>query len=62
MNDPNCKLYVKKWSQIVNDVELRLKYLLEKLNIERTKLSKANVLDEVMDEVSNNSAIMKTNI
>ncbi|MCH5178081.1 MAG: ATP-binding protein [Prevotellaceae bacterium] len=62
MNAPNCKLYVKKWSQIVNDVELRLQYLLEKLNIERTKLSKANVLDEVMDEVTNNSAIMKTNI
>ena len=61
MNEPNCKLYVKKWSQIVNDVELRLKYLLEKLKIERSKLSDATTLDEIMDEVSNNNTAILTN-
>lgn len=58
MNEPNCKLYVKKWSQIINDVELRLKYLLEKLKIERFKLSEATTLDDIMDEVSNNTAVL----
>ena len=58
MNEPNCKLYVKKWSQIINDVELRLKYLLEKLRLERSKLSEATTLDDIMDEVSNNTAVL----
>lgn len=58
MQNHNCKLYVKKWSQIINDVELRLKYLLEKLQIERTKLSEATNLNEIMNEVSNNSAVV----
>ena len=53
----NCKLYVKKWSQIVNDIELRHKFLLEKLKIERQELSTATTLDEVMIELTNNSAI-----
>ena len=61
INQPNCKLYVKKWSQIVNDVEQRLNYLLDKLKIERNKLSQAKTLDEIMDEVSDNTAIQKNN-
>ena len=44
----NYGLYVKKWSEIVNDVERRLKYLLDKLKIERKKLSSSNTLDEIM--------------
>lgn len=55
--DNHC-LYVKKWSEITNEVERRLKYLLDKLKIERAKLSNANTLEEVMDEVANNSATM----
>ena len=58
IDDGNCKLYVKKWSQIINDIELRHKYLLEKLKLERQDLSNANTLDEVMDELSNNSAVV----
>lgn len=54
----NCKLYVKKWSQIVNDIELRHKYLLEKLKVERQELSTAQTLDEVMIEMANNSAVV----
>ncbi len=54
----NYCLYVKKWSEITNEVERRLKYLLDKLKIERKKLSSSNTLAEVMDEIgnSNNSA------
>lgn len=52
----NYGLYVKKWSEIVNEVERRLKYLLDKLKIERKKLSSSNTLDEVMVEASNNTA------
>lgn len=58
IDDSNCKLYVKKWSQIVNDIELRHKYLLEKLKIERQELSTAQTLDEVMLEMANNSAVV----
>lgn len=55
----NYKLYVKKWSQIINDIERRHKYLLEKLKTERQELSKAQTLEEVMTEMSNNSAIVQ---
>ena len=58
MKGDNFRLYVKKWSQIVNDVEIRLKFLLEKLKMEREELSKATVLDDIMDEVSNNEAVV----
>lgn len=58
LNDSNYNLYVKKWSEIINEVERRLKYLLDKLKIERSTLSKSHSLNEVMDEVSNNTAAM----
>lgn len=57
-NDSNYSLYVKKWSEITNEVERRLKYLLDKLKIERATLSKSQSLNEVMNEVSNNTAAM----
>ena len=47
--DNHC-LYVKKWSEITNEVERRLKYLLEKLKIERKNLSEPNSLDEIMKD------------
>lgn len=53
----NYSLYVKKWSEITNEVERRLKYLLEKLKIERAKLSNADTLNDVMEEVVSNSAV-----
>lgn len=56
----NYGLYVKKWSEIVNEVDRRLKYLLDKLQIERSKLSLTNNLDEVMDEIVNNSAVVNS--
>jgi len=55
----NYCLYVKKWSEIINEVERRLKYLLEKLQIERGKLTEKKILPEIMDEVTNNSAVLQ---
>jgi hypothetical protein len=55
----NCRLYIKKWSEIINDIEMRMKFLLEKLKIERAKLSEATTLGEVMNEVLDNSALLQ---
>lgn len=46
--DNHC-LYVKKWSEITNEVERRLKYLLEKLKIERETLSKDKSIKEILE-------------
>lgn len=54
----NYSLFVKKWSEITNELERRLKYLLEKLKTERAKLSNAKTLEGVMKEVASNSAVM----
>jgi hypothetical protein len=51
--DNHC-LYVKKWSEITNGVERRLKYLLEKLKIERNLLSQQNTLQEIMEITTTN--------
>ena len=45
----NHCLYVKKWSEITNEVERRLKYLLEKLKIERSTLSKEYSLKDILE-------------
>jgi hypothetical protein len=55
----NYCLYVKKWSEIINEVERRLKYLLDKLKIERSKLSDKKTLSGIMNEISNHSATVK---
>lgn len=54
----NYSLFVKKWSEIINELERRLQYLLEKLKYERNKLSTTNNLDDILDEVRNNSAAL----
>lgn len=56
--DNHC-LYVKKWSEIINEVERRLKYLLEKLRTERSKLSSNESLNSIMTETANNSAAIR---
>jgi hypothetical protein len=45
----NHSLYIKKWSEITNEVERRLKYLLEKLKIERKVLSKEKSLIDIIE-------------
>lgn len=52
------RIYVKRWSEIINDIEFRHKYLLDKLKIEREHLSKAETLPEIMNELQDNDAAM----
>lgn len=52
------RIYVKRWSEIINDIEFRHKYLLDKLKIEREHLSNAEKLPELMNELQNNDAAM----
>lgn len=57
--DNHC-LYVKKWSEIINEVERRLKYLLDKLKVERNKLSNKNSIEEIIEaslQIESNSKI-----
>lgn len=50
----NYCLYVKKWSEITNSVERRLRFLLDKLKIERKQLSvKSNVEDILKTQEAN---------
>jgi hypothetical protein len=50
-HDNHC-LHVKKWSEITNEVERRLKYLLEKLKIERKTLATKQTVNEILDQAS----------
>lgn len=53
----NYKIFVKKWSEIFNEVEIRLRWLNDKLKIEREKLSPtSNSVRDIMNDIMNNSA------
>ena len=52
-------LYIKKWSQLLNEAESRFNYLKEKLSIERDKLAVADNLDDIMSQTLNNSAALE---
>ena len=56
----NFKLYVKKWSDIIHDVEARLHYLEEKLKLQKQSLLENPSLNTIMNEIQSrdNSAIM----
>lgn len=60
----NFKLYVKKWSDIIHDVEARLHYLEEKLKLQKQGLLENPNLNTIMDKIqsSDNSAIMPAEI
>lgn len=59
----NYKIYVKKWSEIFAEFELKHRFLYEKLELERTKLT-VNVTsaDGIVNNVSNNSAVQPQQI
>ena len=55
----NYKIYVKKWSEIFSDFELKHNFLQEKLQLQKDKLlekEKYNKADDIVDESMNNSA------
>lgn len=55
----NYKIYIKKWSEVFNEVDLRLQWINKKLNMEKAKLtgsSEAIFIDDLVDDLANNSA------
>jgi Histidine kinase-, DNA gyrase B-, and HSP90-like ATPase len=54
----NCKMYVKTWSEVFAEFELRHDFLLDKLKLEREKLSsESNNADEIVKNLATNSAV-----
>lgn len=53
LEDNRYKLYVRKWSDIINSAEKRIRFLLEKLQIERSQLSPSTTLPDAMNMVLN---------
>ncbi|WP_218080480.1 ATP-binding protein [Anthocerotibacter panamensis] len=54
----NYKIYVKKWSEIFTEFELRHRFLYDKLDLERSKLiSSKNNANQVIENLDANSAI-----
>lgn len=45
------KIYVRKWSDIINSAEKRIRFLLEKLQFERNKLTPEKSLKSAMDMI-----------
>lgn len=56
-DEPHFKLYVKTWSQVLNDAEDRMNFLKEKLQQERMELASTETLDDIMFSALHNSAI-----
>lgn len=54
----NYKLYVKYWSQILDEAEARLKFLYDEFEQKRDRLSDEKCLDDIMVETLNNSAVV----
>ncbi|MDR2206339.1 MAG: ATP-binding protein [Flavobacteriaceae bacterium] len=53
----NYKIFVFKWSEIINDVEIRLHWLNKKLQVEREKLTnKSTSAQEIIEELKTNTA------
>lgn len=61
--DGRIKIYVKTWSQIFTEFELRHNFLDEKLKLEREKLYElSKSADEIVEKSKNNTAISKKEI
>jgi hypothetical protein len=53
----NFKIYIKTWSEILNEFEIKHKFIQDKLEIQRKAIiEKSNSIEEVMEK-SQNSAI-----
>ncbi len=54
----NCKMYVKTWSDVFAEFELKHNFLLEKLKLERDKLASDNKsADDIVKKIGENSAV-----
>ncbi|GMX67463.1 ATP-binding protein [Paenibacillus elgii] len=58
-NPGKYKIYVRKWSEIFTEFEVRHKFLEDKLKLERAKLDdQYNHADEIIDQLEKSSATM----
>lgn len=62
VDERNFKLYVKKWSQVLNEAEDRMNYLMERLKLERERLTSPCTLDDIMFESLHNTARVQGSI
>lgn len=54
----NCKIFVKTWSEVFTEFEIRHKFLLDKLNTDRSKLQGSGIsATEIVQQMASNSAI-----
>ena len=52
----NYKIYVKKWSEIFNEFDIKYKFLLDKLNLEKELIADIyRSADEIVEEALNNN-------
>jgi len=61
----NYKIYVKRWSEVFNEVDLRLQWINQKLNVEKDKLTSKNddlYLNDILKDLENNSAVQEGQI
>ena len=62
-DDGRIKVYVKTWSEIFTEFELRHNFLDEKLKLEREKLYELSKdADEIVEKSKNNTAISKPEV
>lgn len=57
IDENHFRLYVKTWSQVLNEAEDRMNYLIEKLKLEREKLTTSGNLSQLMFDSLHNTAI-----
>ena len=58
-DDERDELYVKKWSEIFSDFEIKHNFLQEKLQLQKEKLlekGKYDKADNIIEEINSNSA------
>jgi hypothetical protein len=53
----NYKIFVFKWSEVINDVEIRLRWLNDKLQVEREKLTnESKSAQQIIEDLKTNTA------
>ena len=56
----NFKIYIKTWSEILNEFEIKHKFIQDKLEIQRNAIiEKSDNIEEVMEKSQNSAAIDK---
>lgn len=54
----NYKLFVKKWSQVIADVEKRMHYLAEKIRLKQNEYKEYEDVESLMEDMLSNSAVV----